>query len=271
MKNLEKTLWQVFYFLIIVIVIKVIGNYFGIEFENQSKLFNYVFLGLPIVLLILHSILTLGFIRGIFFILLASTTGTFFEHIGLKYGTFFGGNYIYKNQLTLFSVPVSVIFFWAVFIYTGYCLTNSFLYWLKKKKPNIKQKNIILLIIIILLDAYFITAIDLFMDPIAVYSGSWKWLEGGPYFGVPIGNFIGWFVVTAIVVSIFRIFEYYFPQKEKKFNKSIFIIPVLGYGAMAISYFLTAIKFNLSLAVVGVVFMLPQIIINLLLFKKFRV
>lgn len=135
MKRIEKSLWLIFYFLIFTIIVKLIGNFLGIQLEDKFQWFTYIFLGLPVILLILHSIITLGFIKGIFFMLLASAAGTFFEHIGLRGGTFFGGHYIYKPEITLFNVPISVIFFWAVFIYTGYCLTNSFLFWLKSKKP----------------------------------------------------------------------------------------------------------------------------------------
>lgn len=270
MNKTESFLWKLFYFLILIILVKVIGNFFGVQLEHKYSWFNFIFLGIPVMLLIVHSLITLSKFRSAFFILLAATVGTLMEYIGLKYGTFFGGNYIYKTQLTLFTVPVSVIFYWAVFIYTGYCLTNSFIYWLKKEKPNYKNKSIFLLILSILSDGYFVTAIDLFMDPIAIKSGSWTWLDGGPYFGIPIGNFIGWFIVTIIVVSIFRTFEYFFPKKEM-FNKSIFIIPVLGYGAMAISYFLLALNFNKTLATVGLLFMLPQTIINLIMFCRYKI
>ncbi len=108
------------------------------------------------------------------------------------------------------------------------------------------------------------------MDPVAVKFGSWKWIGGGSYFGVPIGNFIGWFIVTIMVVGIFRTYEYFFPKKEATFNKSIFIIPVLGYGIMSISYFFLALNFNYTLAIIGSVFMLPQVIFNLILFSKYK-
>lgn len=268
MNKIEWFLWKLFQFLILIIVIKVFVGFFGIQLEHRYNWFNLIFLGIPVLLLIVHAHISLSLFRSIFFILLAAGVGTLMECIGLKYGVFFGGNYVYKPQLTLFTVPVSVIFYWAVFIYTGYCLTNSFLYWLKQSKPNIKNRGILKLIVLILLDGYFVTAIDLFMDPIAVKSGSWKWLEGGPYFGIPIGNFIGWFIVTITVVGIFRIYEYLFPAKEQKINKSIFIIPVLGYGIMAISYFFLAMNFNQLLALIGLLFMFPQVIINLFLFKR---
>lgn len=270
MNKIESVLWKLFYFLIFIIFVKVIGDFFGVQLEHKYPWFNFIFLGIPVALLVVHSVITLSKFGSALFVLLASSIGTIMEYIGLRDGTFFGGHYIYKPQLTLFTVPVSVIFYWAVFIYTGYCLTNAFLYWLKIQKPNLKNKNIFLLILAILLDGYFVTAIDLFMDPIAVKSGSWKWIEGGPYFGIPIGNFIGWFIVTIMVVSIFRIFEYFFPKKEM-FNKSIFIIPVLGYASMAISYFLLALNFNKTLATVGLLFMLPQIIINLIMFRRYKI
>lgn len=270
MNKLIPFLWKLFYFLIFIILIKVLGNLFGIQLEHKYVWFNFIFMGIPVLLLIIHSFITLSVFRSLIFIFLASGIGALMEYIGMRNGTFFGGHYIYKPQLTIFTVPISVIFYWAVFIYTGYCLTNSFIYWLNKSKPNLKNKNIFLLFLTILLDGYFVTAIDLFMDPIAVKSGSWKWLDGGPYFGIPIGNFIGWFIVTIMVVGIFRTYEYFFPKKESGYNKSTFIIPVLGYGIMSISYFFLALNFNQTLAIVGLLFMFPQIIANLILFKKYK-
>jgi putative membrane protein len=84
-----------------------------------------------------------------------------------------------------------------------------------------KNKNIIILFTI-LLDGLVVVALDLFMDPIAVKSGDWTWLEGGPYFGIPIGNFIGWFFVVVLAMGTFRAVEYFFPRKEIKYNKSIY-------------------------------------------------
>src|SRR3989339_572029 len=271
MKKLERVLWTTFYFLIFIILIKVVGNYFGFELEHRFTWFKLLFYGVPVLLLVLHSIITLGYKKAIFFMFLASSTGTFFEYIGLKYGTFFGGHYVYEPQAALFTVPISVILFWAVFIYTGYTMTNSFLNWLKIKGPQKKLNNFLLLPLLILLDGYFVVAIDLFMDPIAVASGSWKWLEGGAYFGVPWGNFLGWFVVTIISVGIFRTFEYFFPLKNEKYNKSILIIPVICYGFMALSYVFLSLNYKLTnLYWLGSLLMLPQVFLNIFMFLRYR-
>lgn len=273
MLRVEKGLWFIFYILILIIIVEVLGNLLGIKLEEiylYQSLF-VPFLIIPVILLFLHSFLTLSVSRAILFILLASTTGITMEHIGLKYGTVFGGYYAYKPQLSLFNIPASVIVYWAVFIYTGYCLINSFLYWSNKNKPNIRQKNLWRLPILIVFDGLVVTAIDLFMDPLQVKAEAWKWLEGGPYFGIPIGNFIGWFLVTIIATGLFRIFEYFLPKKENMYDKTIFIIPVLGYGVMALSFCLTAIKYQMfDLALLGSLFTFPTVILNLFLFIKYK-
>ena len=265
-------IWVVFYFLLLLIFLNIVGSLFGLHLEIEKNIvYKLLFLGLPVVLLILHSLMTLS-TRALFFIALASFTGWIMEVWGLNAGTFFGGHYVYKSsQLMLLSVPLSVILYWAVFIYTGYCVVNSFVYWLNKQKPSRFQKNLWLLPIAVLLDGCVVVAIDLFMDPLQVQSGAWRWLEGGPYFGVPIGNFIGWFIVTIIVTGIFRTFEYFFPIKETKHNKTVYIIPVICYGALAISFTLDAIKYQMQdLAVVGSVLMFPTVVSNVILFIKWK-
>jgi putative membrane protein len=271
MKHPEKLLWNMFYFIVLLGVIKIIGNLIGIQFDEVSPIFNIIMLGAPIVLVLFHSSIILSPHRAIFFLLFAAVTGFTSEYLGLKYGQFFGTFYTYKPQLTFFTVPVQVLFYWAAFIYTGYSLTNSFLLWLKKKKPSNALKNWPLLLGTILLDGWFVLAIDLFMDPIEVKLGMWTWVNGGPYFGVPIGNFIGWFVVIVIASGVFRIYEYYFPGKEKKLPRSIFVIPPLCYGLVALTFIGMALQLHMyELGVIGSTLMLPVILYNLYLYFSTR-
>ena len=266
----NKLIWKIFYLLLIVIFIDIAITFLGFQIDSNI-LFKLLFLGLPVILLLLHSFQTLSFTRGVSFIILASITGLLMEIWGLKDGVIFGGNYVYKqNQLTLFSVPLSVVLYWAVFIYTGYCLVNSFLVWFEKKKPNIRQHNLWLVPLLIIADGLVVVAIDLFMDPIQVYKGNWVWLEGGPYFEIPIGNFVGWFLVTIIVTGLFRYYEYFKP-KEQEFDKSIYIIPVLGYGILSLSFALTAMKYQMfNLIIIGLSSMLPTVILSVLLFRRYQ-
>lgn len=264
-----KILWNLFFLVLLITAIDILSDFFRAAILQKSLL-ESLLLSLPVLLLFFHAAWTLSFFRGILFILLAFLTGFIFEFIGLKYGVVFGGNYVYALEgLKIFTVPLNVPLYWAVFIYTGFCITNSFLYWLNKDKPTKNKKDGLLLPLLILFDGLIVVAIDLFMDPLQVKAGSWTWLEGGPYFGIPIGNFIGWFLVTIIVTGLFRVGEYFKPLAVKKELKSVFIIPVLGYGLLYLSFLASAIKIKmLNLALIGSLTMLPVVTSNFFLLTK---
>ncbi len=264
-----KIVWSLFFLILLVSAVNVLGKLFEPSFL-QSRFLSSLMLYLPVLLLLLHSIWTLSFFRGISFILIAAFTGFIFEFIGLKYGVVFGGNYVYApGGIKFFTVPLNVIFYWSVFIYIGYCITNSFLYWLNKEKPAKNRKNSLLLPFLIFSDGLLVVAIDLFMDPIQVKAGSWTWLGGGPYFGIPIGNFIGWILVTIISTGLFRIFEFFNPIQVVKGLKKTFLIPVLGYGLLFISFFVSAVRIEMiSLALIGSLTMPPIVLLNLFLFRR---
>jgi uncharacterized membrane protein len=54
----------------------------------------------------------------------------------------------------------------------------------------------------VLLGACALTAWDLFLDPQMVAEGYWRWTRRGVYRGIPVSNFIGWFVTSIGVMLI---------------------------------------------------------------------
>ncbi|MBK8134421.1 MAG: carotenoid biosynthesis protein [Chloroflexi bacterium] len=48
------------------------------------------------------------------------------------------------------------------------------------------------------------TAWDLYLDPQMVGWGFWTWEQSGPYFGIPLSNFAGWFAVAGLVTLCIR-------------------------------------------------------------------
>ncbi len=51
--------------------------------------------------------------------------------------------------------------------------------------------------------AVALTAWDLFLDPQMLRNGFWQWAHPGPYQGVPLSNFAGWLLVSAILMAVF--------------------------------------------------------------------
>ncbi|MDD4924096.1 MAG: carotenoid biosynthesis protein [Dehalococcoidales bacterium] len=224
-------------------------------------------------LLALHAVWTLGYKRGLSFITLIFIAGLVSEIIGVNYGLIFGGFYSYHrdSQLMLWGVPLMIPLFWGAFIYAGYNISTSFLYWLNKKKPDKYANNWKTLLLLILLDGLIVVAIDLVMDPLQVQAGNWVWVSAGNYYQVPVNNFIGWFAVTAITTGIFRFYEYLNPKLVNNFNVSMFLIPLCGYLLLCFGLIGLTLKANLPyLTIIGLCTMLPIAVINLALFIRWH-
>jgi putative membrane protein len=53
----------------------------------------------------------------------------------------------------------------------------------------------------VVLGAAAMTAWDLFLDPQMVGEGYWRWARQGRYRGIPVSNYVGWFVTSALVMA----------------------------------------------------------------------
>ena len=54
----------------------------------------------------------------------------------------------------------------------------------------------------VIVGATALTAWDLFLDPQMVGEGYWRWIRVGAYRGIPVTNFLGWFVTGLGVMLI---------------------------------------------------------------------
>jgi putative membrane protein len=263
----EKDLWDLLWLDMLVAVISLTAIILNWSIVKNPYLQTLAGL-FPVALIVLHAVWTLGLRRGLGFFAWMAATGLVFEILGLKYLIF--GQYRYQaGQASVFGVPVMIVLFWAVFIYVGYAVTNSFLFWLNLKKPNFRNKNLLLLISLVLADGIAVTAIDLFMDPLQVRLGSWAWPGGGWYFGVPARNFLGWFLVAMVATGSFRLFEYFHPRGLKAVSKKVFLIPLLGYAFLAGCFIFLALAFHMeSLAVCGSVLMLAIAALNFRFYEQ---
>jgi len=50
--------------------------------------------------------------------------------------------------------------------------------------------------------AVLLTLVDGVLDPGAASLGFWIWPEGGPYYGVPVSNYLGWLFSSSVAVAI---------------------------------------------------------------------
>jgi uncharacterized membrane protein len=85
--------------------------------------------------------------------------------------------------------------------------------------------------------ALYVTATDFVIDPLGVLFKAWTWDVSGMYFGIPFGNFMGWFGVGFVICGVYLLFES--PPPEERFR-----LHVARDGAFAAaSVFLTCVCF----------------------------
>ncbi|MEJ7838218.1 MAG: carotenoid biosynthesis protein [Thermomicrobiales bacterium] len=138
---------------------------------------------------------------GIFFVV-AFTLSLTSELLGTGTGWPFG-NYEYTNFLgykVLGHVPYSIPLSWFYMGLSSYMIGS-----LLAKKLNVKRHTAWT----IGLGVWFLTVWDLVLDPAMAHESLsiqfWVWDETGPYFGMPIKNFIGWSVTGLLYMGLSRI------------------------------------------------------------------
>jgi uncharacterized membrane protein len=57
----------------------------------------------------------------------------------------------------------------------------------------------------VVLGSAALTAWDLFLDPQMVGEGYWVWARRGRYRGIPVGNFVGWFLTGLGVMAVLEV------------------------------------------------------------------
>ncbi len=150
-------------------------------------------------------------------LLVTAAIGFVFEAIGLRFAYPFSA-YVYTDVLApkLLGVPVAIAGAWLVlFAYTRQMRTG------------------------IVLSALAMTALDLVIDPLASgFLHYWRWLTPGPYYGVPLLNFAGWFAVCLLIFAIPRRPA---PRSDPTFWLGTSIIIFFAVIAATHAFFLVAV------------------------------
>jgi putative membrane protein len=215
--------------------------------ETLLGAFGSFYLPVAFAFVALHSAVHLGTKRAAVLLTIAFSIGLISELLGTAYGLVFGS---YHYNLTPFYfglVPLLTPFSWVVIIYVSYSLTNLILSGFGIRKPDSSSTTALvtlgLLVILSAIDGLAAVNLDLVLDPVAVAPqiAGWAWNNGGPYYGVPISNFVGWFSVTFLATIVFRFYEWVSPAPSQPRTQADFSAPVVYFmyfvihGATALS------------------------------------
>jgi uncharacterized membrane protein len=215
----------------------------------------------------LHSWVKLGSKNTVIFFTITYLFGFTSELLGAKYGWFFG-NYYYNLPSFFFGAePFMTPISWAIIIYTVYTMTNLILSSLDGMKRLVPGKlipvGIIILMFIASIDGLMAMNLDMIIDPVAVDPGvaGWVWVNGGPYYNIPISNFIGWFLVTFFATLIYRSYAVVKKNKENPTSLIDYGLPLLYLMYLVVQSALAVKLDRQELVLIGIATMVPFLLI----------
>jgi uncharacterized membrane protein len=269
MKNEKMTFNKLRWSLIILFFIAIIFVDFNSNLPGISTLKSVIISSFIFIVAGLYGAERYGLKNITILFLITWIVSNFFEILSMHTG-FPSGFYQYVNLPgpTLFGVPIIIMFTYFAMGYISWTLSHILTGQYSKK---LQGKQIFIVPIV----ATFIMVMwDLIMDPVSsTLKSLWVWQSIGPYFGVPISNYVGWFLVVFIFFQIFAIYFSKYdtinPKKATIFSSKFFWSEmVVVYGIVALDAILRPVSdqnnITISLALITVFTMLFVVIISLI-------
>jgi putative membrane protein len=102
------------------------------------------------------------------------------------------------------------------------------------------------------------TAWDLVMDPIMVSTGHWVWDTNGPYFGIPLQNFWGWWLTVFVIFGLYMLTSGKAPPPaDPGFDR----LALVSYLVTALGIVAIAMLIGIgNLGLIGLFAMLPWVV-----------
>jgi len=222
---------------------------FLVLYINHAS-FPIIYASVLFVTASIYSIERYSFKNTAIFFMITWIVSLSFEALSIQTGFPFGFyHYNLLSPIILFQVPVIVIFAYFGAGYISWTLSHVLTGQYSKKLEG-KQ-----IFIVPFIAAFIMVMWDLIMDPIAsTVRSQWVWRNPGPYFGVPLTNFFGWFLTVFIFYQLFALYLSKYdriqPQKMKILTSKLFWIeaPVV-YGLIGLYPILVSVAIHNDITV----------------------
>jgi uncharacterized membrane protein len=156
----------------------------------------------PLLFALVHGARRYG-LRGILvFVGLCLTIGNVLENVGVLTGVPFG-RYHFTAVMgpKLFEVPILLGMAYIGIGYVSWVLGLLMVGDIRKPLAGSR------VVTVPLVAAFVMVAWDLSMDPVwANLVHGWVWHNGGAYFGVPVSNFLGWYLTIYLIYQSFALY-----------------------------------------------------------------
>ena len=183
-----------------------------------------------------HGVKRYGVGRMVFFVAMISIVSWGYESLSILTGFPFG-NYHYTEILgpKIGLVPVIIMPAYFAVGYLSWVIAHILL---DKREAALRGAEVFLLPVVA---AFVMVLWDACMDPInSTITQMWIWHDGGGYFGVPLTNYLGWYlcVITFYLIFAFTLRDAKSDASFEAWNVPAYsILPVLMYAQHVFEYF----------------------------------
>lgn len=178
-------------------------------------------------------------VRGIgIFVAICLVVGNVIENIGVMTGFPFG-HYFFADLMgpKLFNVPILLGCAYIGMAYVSLILARLILG--DMGAPTAGARTFALP----LAASFIMVAWDLAQDPVwATVLHGWVWRDGGPWFGVPISNYLGWYLNVFLIYLFFTMFLSRSPAQNIRPQDRSWTLAVVFYAACAAGNVLQSIS-----------------------------
>lgn len=215
---------------------------------------------LPLVaftIAVLHAGVRLGWRRALLLLGLTFGVSLLFESLGVAAGWVFGA-YRYTDRLgpRFFGlVPYIIPLSWFMMTYPSYIIAERVV-------PNRWSPALMRRLAVAGVGGLVMTSWDLVLDPLMVSRRHWVWETPGSYFGVPVQNYLGWWLTTLIILALFIWLSRTGPLPAGPDVDRFDRLAVLSYAVTGMSSLIDALQAGLvGPAVAGFLGMAPWVLL----------
>ena len=158
---------------------------------------------LPLLIFaLIHGAILYRLTGILIFFAICLVVGNAFENLGVSTGFPFG-RYYFTDAMgpKLFQVPILLGLAYVGMGYLSWTLGRVILGNLQAPLAGART------VALPLVAAFIMVAWDFANDPVwANINRLWIWQHGGAYFGVPLTNFLGWYLVVYVIYQLFALY-----------------------------------------------------------------
>ena len=156
---------------------------------------------LPMAFALIHGSRQYGWRSILVFAVICLAVSNGFENLSILTGFPFG-HYHYSDNLgpKLFLVPLLIGLAYLGMGYLSWTVARLILSGVRPAADRF--------LALPLFASFLMVSWDLTFDPIAsTIAQSWVWRDGGGYFGVPVSNFLGWYLTVYVFFQLFALYQ----------------------------------------------------------------